>query len=67
MRFPAFVLALALLASPALSETVKATDAASHIGQSVTVEGFVSNVFASRVPRFAGACWKCEVSVWPIG
>lgn len=42
----AFILAfaLALTAMPALAETIQPADAAKHVGQTVTVEGAVSNV-----------------------
>jgi DNA/RNA endonuclease YhcR with UshA esterase domain len=41
-----FVLAfgLALTAAPAFAQTVQPTDAQAHVGQTVTVEGSVSNV-----------------------
>jgi RecJ-like exonuclease len=42
------VLGLALIASPALAETIAPADAGAHVGQIVTVEGAVSEVFTAR-------------------
>lgn len=48
MRFHALVFIAALTATPAVAATIAPTDAASHVGQTVTVEGIVSNVYDSR-------------------
>ena len=42
------VLLLAFVASPALAATIAPKDAPAHVGQTVTVEGVVSEVFTSR-------------------
>jgi DNA/RNA endonuclease YhcR with UshA esterase domain len=44
MRALLVALAFALTASPALAQTVQPADAQAHVGQTVTVEGTVSNV-----------------------
>jgi hypothetical protein len=43
--------AAALVASPACAAVIPATEAASHIGQSATVEGVVSEVHTARSGR----------------
>lgn len=48
MRVAHIVFFLMLCSGPALAETISPTDAASHRGQRVTVEGIVSEVFTSR-------------------
>ncbi len=40
-------LGFALLAAPALAETIQPTDAAAHVGQTITVAGTVSEVHTS--------------------
>ncbi len=44
MRTFVLALGLALTVTPALAQTVQPTDAQAHVGQTVTVEGSVSNV-----------------------
>jgi DNA/RNA endonuclease YhcR with UshA esterase domain len=44
MRALLFALGLAITATAALAETITPEEAPSHVGQSVTVEGAVSNV-----------------------
>ena len=48
MRMHFLALFLALAITPAAAETIQATDAASHVGQTATVEGVVSNVYVSH-------------------
>jgi predicted extracellular nuclease len=48
MRIPAAALCLALLAAPAGAETIDAKAAATHIGQTVTVVGVLTNVHQSE-------------------
>ena len=48
MRILKIALVLALITAPAAAETIQATDAASHVGQTTTVEGVVSNVYVSH-------------------
>lgn len=49
LRAPGLVLGLILLAVPAAAQTIRPADARAHIGQTVTVEGVVSEVyFAAR-------------------
>lgn len=47
MRTLILTLGFALLAAPALAETIQPTDAAAHVGQTVTVAGTVSEVHTS--------------------
>jgi DNA/RNA endonuclease YhcR with UshA esterase domain len=42
------VLALALTAAPALAETIGPADARAHVGETVTVEGTVDQVYTAR-------------------
>ncbi len=42
------VLVLALTAAPALAETIGPADARAHVGQTVTVEGTVDQVYTAR-------------------
>jgi DNA/RNA endonuclease YhcR with UshA esterase domain len=51
MKAPALALALALTAAPALAETIQPSDAQAHVGQTVTVEGSVSEVHAAASGR----------------
>lgn len=44
MRMSIVVLGLVLLAAPAQAQTIAASEAGAHVGQTVTVEGAVSNV-----------------------
>ena len=44
MKALVVVLAAALLATPAVAETIRPADAKAHAGQTLTVEGMVSNV-----------------------
>ncbi len=39
---------LAMLATPALAQTIAPADAKAHVGQTVTVEGPVGNVYTAR-------------------
>lgn len=47
MRRLILSLGFALVAAPALAETIQPTDAAAHVGQTVTVAGTVSEVHTS--------------------
>ena len=47
-RLLVLVLGLAMIALPALAETIQASDARAHVGQTVTVEGTVGDVFTGR-------------------
>jgi DNA/RNA endonuclease YhcR with UshA esterase domain len=40
--------AFSLAASPALAQTIAAADAKAHVGQTVTIEGPVGNVYTAR-------------------
>jgi DNA/RNA endonuclease YhcR with UshA esterase domain len=48
MRALVLALGLALTALPAVAETIQPSDAPQHLGQSVTVEGTVSEVYTAR-------------------
>jgi DNA/RNA endonuclease YhcR with UshA esterase domain len=51
MQFPwvaALTLCVSVFAAPALPAVIPASDAASHVGRSVTVEGIVSEVHTAR-------------------
>jgi len=48
MRTLFVTLLLAFIASPAIAAKITPADAAAHVGQTVTVEGAVSEVFTSR-------------------
>ncbi len=47
MRMLILSLGFALVAAPALAETIQPTDAGTHVGQTVTVAGTVSEVHTS--------------------
>ena len=47
MRLRIAALVLGLLATPAFAETINPADTSTHVGQTVTVEGVVSQVFTS--------------------
>jgi len=48
MRTLVLALGFVLTTLPALAETIAPADASAHIGQTVTVEGTVSDVYTSR-------------------
>jgi len=48
MRPVAIALLISVLAVPAFAEVIPATEAASHVGQSVTIEGVVGEVHTAR-------------------
>ncbi len=48
MRALVLALGLALTATPALAETIQPADAQAYVGQTVTVEGTVSEVHTAR-------------------
>ncbi|MGC9953219.1 MAG: nucleotide-binding protein [Rhizomicrobium sp.] len=45
MRAPVAILGLILLATPSVAQTIHPADARAHVGQTVTVEGVVSEVY----------------------
>ncbi|MGA7676274.1 MAG: hypothetical protein WCA78_14660 [Rhizomicrobium sp.] len=45
MRVPVAILGLILLATSAVAQTIRPADALAHVGQTVTVEGVVSEVY----------------------
>jgi exonuclease VII large subunit len=47
MKLAPLCIALVLVSAPALAGTIRAHDAASHIGETATVEGVVSDVVTS--------------------
>ncbi len=51
MRAVVLVLGLALTAAPALAETIAPNEAQGHVGQTVTVEGVVSEVHTAASGR----------------
>jgi len=48
MKFTPLAFCLVLLCAPALAETVSATDAGKHVGQTVTVQDIVTAVHEAR-------------------
>jgi DNA/RNA endonuclease YhcR with UshA esterase domain len=48
MRTLVLALGFALLTAPAFADAIQPTDASAHVGQTVTVEGTVSNVHTAR-------------------
>jgi DNA/RNA endonuclease YhcR with UshA esterase domain len=73
------ILGLVLAATPAVAETIKPADARTHVGQTVTVEGVVSEVhvvsgsgmtfidMGGRYPNntFAGVIFRDDASKFP--
>jgi len=48
MRTLVLAFGLALLAAPAVAQTIQPADAKAHVGQTVTIEGAVDNVHTAR-------------------